>query len=139
MQANPLRSISARTPRTRSSSVALSSTIYAIHAGSALDADIAPGSGVVGIPRDGGVLIFYEGNLHGASNLHDWRERVLCAAGRLFSHYPTVALRFVPQEQLADLISIGVCTAETPHRGYRIDVEHATEVQVYADRYQRRR
>lgn len=52
---------------------------------------IRPQSGIVAVCSDERVMIYYEGNLHGAENLRDWSERVICAAGRLFQRYPTVA------------------------------------------------
>lgn len=48
-------------------------------------------SGIVAVLRNDRVLMYYEGNLHNAENLRDWSERVLCAAGRMFRNYPTVA------------------------------------------------
>jgi hypothetical protein len=36
-------------------------------------------------------VIYYEGNLYGASNLESFDERIVCAAGRAHKRYPTVA------------------------------------------------
>ena len=49
-------------------------------------------SGIVG--RDIGVgqfEVYFEGNRYGAVNLATFEQRVLCAAGRLVSKYPTIA------------------------------------------------
>jgi len=50
--------------------------------------------------RDGRVLIYFEGNLNGATNLTWYRERLACAAGRLVTSYPTVAQARIPANQL---------------------------------------
>lgn len=53
---------------------------------------IAPRSGIVGYECEPGkLLLYYEGNLYGASNLKRWEERVHQAYGRLVQRYPTVA------------------------------------------------
>lgn len=53
---------------------------------------IDAGSGVVCADFLGErVLVYFEGNRYGASNLQTFEERVRCAAGRLVQHYPTVA------------------------------------------------
>lgn len=44
--------------------------------------------------------IYYEGNVHGASNLHRYEERVNCAVGRLRLKYPTIARADVPSGAL---------------------------------------
>lgn len=115
----------------------LTAILFTIRQGSPLDREISPGSGVVGTKRDGGLLLHFEGNQYGASNLHNWRERTLSAAGRMFARYPTTAMRFVPAEQVTtDLIPVGSVTADTPQSGYRIDVENTEELNQYVARYQ---
>lgn len=64
---------------------------------------IAPRSGIVmrPAPHDAPYsVLYYEGNLHGAVNLNKWQERVMCAAGRLFTNYPTIAKSMLPAEQV---------------------------------------
>lgn len=67
---------------------------------------IAPRSGIVGTyyPNDQRVLIDYEGNLYGASNIKTYADRLRHAAGRHTERYPTVARRFVTT---IDVIQIG--------------------------------
>jgi hypothetical protein len=73
--------------------------------GTQADQLIAKGSGVVGYqgPDDAGgkptFIVSYEGNLYGAANLRDWRDRVMHAADRLATGYPTVARAVLPKEQ----------------------------------------
>jgi hypothetical protein len=60
---------------------------------------IVRGSAIVGPPGhfdDDEITIHYEGNLHGASNLTKWEDRLLSAAGRAYENYPTSAKMTVP-------------------------------------------
>lgn len=59
---------------------------------------IDPASGVVAAEKDGTVHVYFESNRYGACNLHQYEERVLCAAGRLHEKYPTIARCWVPKE-----------------------------------------
>ena len=53
---------------------------------------IKAGSGIVAADRpDGSADIYFEGNLYGAEDLETYWGRLLCAAGRLSQHYPSVA------------------------------------------------
>lgn len=62
---------------------------------------IATRSGIVGTPKDDGqVRIDYEGNLHGASNIVTFADRVAQAAGRHTTNYPTIARAWVPSTNL---------------------------------------
>ena len=64
---------------------------------------IAAGSGIVGDPNrshDGLILVYYEGNLYGAVNMQKYSERVLHAADRLATRYPTIACQYIPADQL---------------------------------------
>lgn len=79
--------------------------------------NIAPGSAIVGNPtetqlHDGRRLtqVYYEGNLFGAENMRLYEQMLLIAAGRLSCHYPTVAQRLVPSEEL---ICVGTYCYET--------------------------
>ena len=69
--------------------------------GTNADRTIVKDSGVVGIGSiEGtppGYLVSYEGNLYGAVNLNKWEERVMHAADRLATGYPTVARGEFPQ------------------------------------------
>lgn len=49
------------------------------------------GSGIVGLKGEDYGLVYYEGNLNNASNLNTIDERIIVAAGRLMTKYPTVA------------------------------------------------
>ncbi len=70
---------------------------------------IASGSGVVGHNTDsnGAVVVYYEGNLHGATNLNRFDERLMHAAGRLVHRYPTIAMSAVNADQL---VQVGTLT-----------------------------
>lgn len=96
---------------------------------------VAPGSGIVGSPsaRDDILVVHYEGNLHGASNLHHWRERVVCAAGRHATGYPTSAMCALSGNDLRGLIRVGVI-----HGDYSIEIdpEYVDLVREYAERYE---
>jgi len=64
---------------------------------------IAAGSAIVGDPtrsHDGLILVYYEGNMYGAANMRKYSERVLHAAGRLATRYPTIACQYLPPDQL---------------------------------------
>ncbi len=55
---------------------------------------IKPGSSMVGFRAQGfdATIIYYEGNIYGASNLKSYEDRAICAYGRLSHSYPTVAM-----------------------------------------------
>lgn len=65
-------------------------------------------------------VIYYEGNLIGADNLHRFTERLSCAAGRASVQYPTTALARVP---LADLTLVG--TYDLKNHVLSVTDEHA--------------
>lgn len=67
-------------------------SIYVPVEGSFCDGVISPGSGIVGIERDGKLFVYYDGNHLGAMNMHAGSERVICAFGRLATRYPTIAM-----------------------------------------------
>jgi hypothetical protein len=79
------------------------------------DLGIVPGSGIVGtrqpalpgvraIEEDGLVLVDYEGNLYGASNVRTLEDRLHHAAGRHIMRYPTVARRLA---RVSELVFVG--------------------------------
>lgn len=69
--------------------------------GSATAARIDPGSAIVGVDTGAPeILVDYEGNRHGAVNLHRYWQRVAQAAGRHLARYPTIARSQVPREEL---------------------------------------
>src|SRR5262245_57192180 len=60
---------------------------------------IADGSGVVGVESAPGKLtVSYEGNLYDAVNLRNWSDRVIHAADRLRTGYPTSARGIFPAQ-----------------------------------------
>jgi hypothetical protein len=69
-----------------------------------LDNLIRPGSGIVALQDQtapqGYVAFYYEGNIHSASNLRSYEERIKCAAGRMFERYPTTAMIALPVTDL---------------------------------------
>lgn len=79
-------------------------------AGSRTDSHVTPGSGIVGQPRDEKIHLHYEGNLYGASNLHEINDRLRCAWGRLKDRYPTVAQVLVEKD---DVIEVGMFDGQT--------------------------
>lgn len=70
-----------------------------------LGGTIMPGSAIVsdGTVRDGRVLVHFEGNAHGASNLLEFHERMVSAAGRLARSYPTTATGLLRADDLHDV------------------------------------
>ncbi len=84
--------------------------IYVPTQGSIYDGLITPGSGIVGTDRDGGLLLYYEGNHYNAINMHEPRERVICAFGRLATGYPTSAMMWAMPENKAQFIRVGEIT-----------------------------
>ena len=73
-------------------------TVYVPAEGSQLAKDVAPGSAIVGDENSAvTVLVDYEGNLYGATNLHEFDVRLEIAAGRHVEKYPTTARRAVPK------------------------------------------
>lgn len=60
-------------------------------------AGIADGSGIVGkMLEDGNVLVYYEGDMHGATGLDRFANRVRVAWGRASEDDPTRAKAVVP-------------------------------------------
>lgn len=75
--------------------------------GSRIDRLIAPGSGLVGVINRDRVVLFYEGNLFEASNMHAPEERVTCAFGRAATSYPTTAMAGLMPDETFDVIRVG--------------------------------
>jgi len=66
---------------------------------------VAPASGIVCAPDEGGGrLIYFEGNKYGSESLAHWADRVYHAAGRLIERYPTVARMTVAAD---DVVTVG--------------------------------
>lgn len=66
---------------------------------------IAPASGIVGrVQDDGRVLIYSEGNLHGAENIRTYADRLAHAASRMAVAYPTTSTRLV---SAGDVVRVG--------------------------------
>lgn len=65
---------------------------------------IDEGSGVVGHDTGGDrILVDFEGNRFGASNIITFADRVYHAASRQEHDYPTIARKFVPRELLVEI------------------------------------
>jgi hypothetical protein len=80
--------------------------------GTRADQLIAKDSGIVGVLKGGDpnrkkIEVSYEGNLYQCENLQKWEERVMHAADRLATGYPTVARRILPFEQFETVGVIG--------------------------------
>lgn len=72
---------------------------------------IAAGAAVVGKPLENDrVIVYYEGNLSGASNLNTFEEKLDCVAGRMVSRYPTAAMSMMPKDALAKVGTFDVLT-----------------------------
>lgn len=73
---------------------------------SAIESAIKPGSAIVGWPTnpdDTQAIVYFEGNVYGAENLHNYLERLFVAAYRLRDRAPTVAKM---KADLAELICV---------------------------------
>lgn len=75
-------------------------------------AHIARGSGIVGSPATGApsMVVDYEGNLYGSSNMSSWAERVYHAASRHVTAYPTVARSHVDPSWLQRIGTYEIAT-----------------------------
>lgn len=75
-----------------------------------LDNLIRPGSGIVALQDQtapqGYLVFYYEGNIHSASNLRSYEERIKCAAGRMFERYPTTAMIALPVTDLDSYVRV---------------------------------
>ncbi len=61
---------------------------------------IAKGSAICAFKCDAeNLVVYYEGNLYGASNLHRFEDRASVAYGRLTQRAPTVAMAMVPARE----------------------------------------
>lgn len=59
------------------------------------------GSAIVGEKEDSHYILHYEGNIYGAGNLETFAGKLICAAGRKATNYPTLALLAVTEAELA--------------------------------------
>jgi len=85
---------------------------------------IDPGSGIVAGVLDantppGHFRVWFEGNRNGAVNLQRWADRVHCAADRMVTSYPTIAVRDIDSLYFKALgtydITTGLFTWGVPH------------------------
>lgn len=73
---------------------------------------LAPGSAIVGPPAQPSdpdpLLVYYEGNIYGSSEMETFEAKARIAAGRLGTNYPTTAKTWA---SLRDLVEVGTfCT-----------------------------
>ena len=73
---------------------------------------IAPGSGIVGRRallrgHSEGLVLDYEGGIYQQSNIVTWADKVMHAAGRASTNYPTIARSWVKFE---DVLHVGAYT-----------------------------
>ncbi len=102
-------------------------TVYVPHPEGYLGRTIAKGSGIVGVPAEGGaVLIYYEGNIYGAQNIRTYEDKIYHAADRLVAKYPTVARTWAKPE---DLVRVG--TYDHPARTFRPDPGAQTAIDAW--------
>lgn len=87
---------------------------------------IARGSGIVMIdnPHMDLSIIYYEGNIYDAVNLTKLEDRIVCAAGRAHTRYPTSAMMGVTTDQLDDFETVGQCD---PENGYSVSLDPEKE------------
>jgi hypothetical protein len=80
--------------------------------GSMAEKIIDRGSGIVTrplpegrFPKEDGAqrMVYFEGNRYGAENLRTFKERVIQAAGRLHTRYPTVARGLFPASEFEEV------------------------------------
>lgn len=83
--------------------------------------EIARGSAILGRPEPGGddVRIYFEGAVHGQTEMQTFADRAVYACGRLVQRYPTIAARLVPRDALIAVgtfeQSIGEVVLTGPH------------------------
>ena len=90
-------------------------------------ATIKKGSGIVMLPMDDNTnlqTIYYEGNLYGALNLYKYTQRIVCAANRAHTKYPTIAMSGVLPENVNQFFVVGECD---PENYYLIHFKSETE------------
>ena len=89
-------------------------------------------AGIVGAvtpePVTGRVVIDFEGNLYGASNVRTWADRVLVAEGRHRVQYPTVARETVRPDAL---VRVGTLHDESCRVTPRLWVENRPPLADY--------
>lgn len=111
--------------------------VYIPRQGSRLASVITTGSGIVGstekFPDGDRIVIDYEGNIYGASNVKTYADRLDVAAGRhLFNYphrYPTIARMYLPRDT-DELIKIGsFSTGPTNYKG--LVLEEPVEVAAH--------
>lgn len=77
---------------------------------------IAPRSAIVAkdplTVHDGRITVYYEGNLLGAENLHEFVQRLNSAAGRCSERYPTVAMASIELSELVDVGRFDLATGQ---------------------------
>lgn len=69
-------------------------------------AHVVRGSAIVGKPSklEDYVIVYYEGNIYGSSNMQRFEDRLFHAWSRMHYSYPTVAMAHIPA---ADLVQVG--------------------------------
>lgn len=87
-------------------------TVLVPKPGSMAEKIIDRGSGIVTRPlpegrfptEDGAErMVYFEGNRIGAENLRTFKDRLICAAGRLHTKYPTVARGVFPASEFEEV------------------------------------
>ncbi len=73
---------------------------------------LAPGTAMTAFLAGDGpdrelAIVYYEGNINGASNIMSFEDRAIHAVGRMIERYPTVALTAAP---LSELVIVGSVT-----------------------------
>ena len=100
------------------------------------DQRIAKDSGIVGVVDGRYVHVSYEGNLYKAENLEKWEQRVMHAADRLASGYPTIARCTMPLEQFKPWVSL---TRVLPATGSSPTMTERSPSCRFCDRHQTQR
>lgn len=76
-----------------------------VPAGDTSPFNIKKGSAIIstGDVQNGMLLVYFEGNVNNAVNLHRYEDQLLCAAGRLVMKYPTVARSMMEVDSLIEV------------------------------------
>lgn len=89
--------------------------IFVPRPGTIMATHLKPGSAVVGVdigPIPDSTIVYYEGNLYGAANLHSYAAKLKHALGRMRAGYPTTAKALVGRE---DLVRVGRVIEDQPN------------------------
>lgn len=97
---------------------------------------IVNGSAIASLSLDETVKVYYEGNVYGAVNLHDYTQRLYCAAGRALTSAPTTAFIVLSRDEYErNFYEVGTVSVIAE----KMAVTYSNEIAVknWAQRYER--